>query len=202
MARTIAHDHGEKRAHILRVAAKTFAREGYDRASMARVAADAGISKANIYHYYDSKDDLLFALLDGYLLALRERFCGLKSSGDAAADLRAALTELLLAYQGADDEHRVQAGALTYLPEEQQKILRAYQRGMVDHMAGLLRAAAPDVFAEAPEKLRPATMAVFGMLNWFYMWNAGAGEVERRDYAALVCDLCLRGLPGLNDQPS
>ena len=55
MARPIAKDHSEKRAHILRIAARVFADGGIARASMAQVAEACGISKANIYHYYDSQ---------------------------------------------------------------------------------------------------------------------------------------------------
>jgi len=50
MARTQAKDHGAKREAILEAAARVFASEGFDRASMAALAQDAGISKANIYH--------------------------------------------------------------------------------------------------------------------------------------------------------
>ena len=73
MARTQAKDHGAKREAILEAAARVFASEGFDRASMAALAHDAGISKANIYHYYDSKDALLFDLLDSHLKELRDR---------------------------------------------------------------------------------------------------------------------------------
>ncbi|MEP1496455.1 helix-turn-helix domain-containing protein, partial [Pseudophaeobacter sp.] len=66
MARTIAKDHDEKRAQILKSAAKVFAEAGYDRASMTQLARQCGISKANIYHYYDSKEAVLFGLLDTY----------------------------------------------------------------------------------------------------------------------------------------
>ncbi|MEY8840231.1 TetR/AcrR family transcriptional regulator, partial [Cribrihabitans sp. XS_ASV171] len=47
MARTIAKDHDQKRAQILKSAARVFAREGFDRASMTQLARECGISKAN-----------------------------------------------------------------------------------------------------------------------------------------------------------
>ena len=67
MARTIAKDHDQKREQILKSAAKVFADQGFDRASMNLLAKECGISKANIYHYYDSKDALLFDLLDSLI---------------------------------------------------------------------------------------------------------------------------------------
>ncbi|WP_137702244.1 TetR/AcrR family transcriptional regulator [Marimonas lutisalis] len=198
MARTIAKDHGEKRAQILKSAAKVFADQGFDRASMAMLARECGISKANIYHYYDSKDALLYDLLDNYLSNLRDRICAITPDGKSPEDaLREIVLEVLLAYQGADDEHRVQSAGLAALPEEQQKVLKSYQRDMVGHMAAVLARIAPERFDGHPAKLRAATMSVFGMLNWFYMWNPGADEAARRDYARLVSDLTLGGLQTL-----
>ena len=198
MARTIAKDHDEKRAQILKSAAKVFAEAGYDRASMTQLARECGISKANIYHYYDSKDAVLFGLLDTYLCDLRDRVCGVDMAHLSPDDaLRQVVAEILLAYQGADFEHKVQSGAMGALPEEQQKLLRAYQREMVQFLSNTLQAVAPEVFNEDPAKLRAATMSVFGMLNWYYMWNAGAGPQAREDYAVLVANLTLNGVRGL-----
>lgn len=198
MARTIAKDHDEKRAQILKSAAKVFAEAGYDRASMTQLARECGISKANIYHYYDSKEAVLFGLLDTYLCDLRDRVCGVEIAGLSPDEaLRQVVAEVLLAYQGADYEHKVQSGSMGALPEEQQKLLRAYQREMVQFLSDTLRAVAPEVFAADPSKLRAATMSVFGMLNWYYMWNSGAGPQAREDYADLVADLTLNGVRGL-----
>ncbi|MCV6593067.1 MAG: TetR/AcrR family transcriptional regulator [Silicimonas sp.] len=197
MARPIAKDHDEKRALIRARAAALFAEAGFDRVSVAEVARAAGISKANVYHYYGAKDDILFDILDLHLRSLRDRICGFDAQGTPEARLRAALTEVLLAYQGADDAHRLQSGSIGHLSKDRRIVLVGYQRDLVTHMSGLLSDVAPGVFAEAPEKLRATTMSVFGMLNWFYMWNGGAGEPERRHYAGLVTDLCLKGLPGL-----
>ncbi len=198
MARTIAKDHDEKRTQILKSAAKVFAEAGYDRASMTQLARECGISKANIYHYYDSKDAVLFGLLDTYLCDLRDRVCGVQVADVSPDDaLRQVVAEILLAYQGADYEHKVQSGAMGALPEEQQKLLRAYQREMVQFLSDTLQAVAPKVFEADPTKLRAATMSVFGMLNWYYMWNSGAGPQAREDYADLVANLTLNGVRGL-----
>ncbi len=198
MARTIAKDHDQKRDQILKSAAKVFATQGFDRASMAMLARECGISKANIYHYYDSKDALLFDLLETYLRALRDRICHIDIKGLPPEDqLRAVVSEVLMAYQGADYEHQVQIGAMSALPEDQQQLLRGYQRDLVKFVEAIIRGAAPEVFDGQAEKLRAATMSVFGMLNWYYMWNTGAGSAAREAYAKMVADLTLGGLRAL-----
>ncbi|WP_071674120.1 TetR/AcrR family transcriptional regulator [Nioella nitratireducens] len=198
MARTIAKDHDQKREQILKSAAKIFATEGFDRASMAQLAKECGISKANIYHYYDSKDAILYDILDSYLSELRDVVLSSDVAGLAPEDrLRRAIRNILRAYQGADHEHQVQLNALSALPEDQQDQMRAYQRDMVRFLSDCLRGAAPEVFGDDRAKLRAVTMSIFGMLNWYYMWNAGAGAEARETYADVVTDLTLKGLPGI-----
>jgi AcrR family transcriptional regulator len=198
MARTIAKDHDEKRHQILKTAAKVFAVDGVDRASMSQVANACGISKANIYHYYDSKNALLFDILDTYLKDLRDRVCRAEHA-DLSPEMqfRRTVCEILLAYEGADDEHRVQASGIGSLPPEQQAVLRDYQRDLVSYMGDRLCALAPGRFSADRAQLRSVTMSVFGMLNWYYMWNSRAGSQERRRYADLVADMVLKGISGI-----
>ena len=40
---------------ILEAAERLFAQQGYDGVSMRTIAREAGVSKANIYHHFDSK---------------------------------------------------------------------------------------------------------------------------------------------------
>ncbi len=198
MARSIARDHDEKRAAILKSAARVFANEGYDRASMTRLAAECGISKANIYHYYTSKDAILFDVLDRYLSDLTDRVTGLDLATVTPHDsLRQVVVEIMLAYEGSDDEHRVQVNGVELLPPDEQKVLKGYQRKIVEYVSEIIANAAPAAFAGDPAKLRQATMALFGMLNWYYMWNPGAGRQARIDYAGLVAEMTLGGIVSL-----
>jgi hypothetical protein len=68
---------------------------------------------------------------------------------------------------------------------------------MVNRLSDILKALAPEKFDDDKAKLRAATMSVFGMLNWYYMWNSGAGTKAREDYADMVSNLTLSGLNGL-----
>jgi len=198
VARPIAKDHGAKRDNILKTAARVFAETGFARASMAQVARDCGVSKANIYHYYDSKDALLFDILDTYLRALRDRLHVLPLEGLPPQDqLRMVVGETLHAYNGMDDEHKIQTEGIPLLSPDQQEVLKGFQRDMVGQMSGIISAIAPEVFEGDRRKLRSTVMSVFGMLNWFYMWNSGADEKARREYADLVTRLTLNGVQGL-----
>jgi AcrR family transcriptional regulator len=198
LARPIAKDHNEKRGNILKNAARVFADTGFARASMSQLAKECGISKANIYHYYESKDALLFDILDTYLRALRDRVLLLPFEGLGPDEqLKKIVIETLHAYEGMDEEHKIQTEGISLLNEDQQKILKGYQRDMVNQMSGIVLSIAPEVFGDDRRKLRSTVMSVFGMLNWFYMWNGGADEKARTEYGDLVTRLTLSGVNGL-----
>ena len=152
MARTIAKDHDQKRLSILTLAAEVFANEGIARASMNQVAKSCGISKATIYHYYDSKDALVFDILNTYLSALSERVLKVSSEGKNPEEhLRQLLREYLLAYDGMDNEHKIQTEGLPLLPEELQRTLKDYQKAMVLQMSEILDAVSAQQLGQDPK---------------------------------------------------
>ena len=197
MVRTIAKDHDAKREKILTAAANVFANYGVTSASMAEVAKACGISKGNIYHYYDSKLAILFELLNNYLSRLRDRVIAIELDiSDVQGSLEALCAEILNAYEGMDDEHKIQTEGIPLLPEDQQTILKGYQRDMVHHLEAFLSAASEDLKSH-PQALRAATMSVFGMLNWFYMWNTRNDADGRAIYAKTVAAMTMGGVPRL-----
>jgi AcrR family transcriptional regulator len=63
----------ERRALLLERATQLFGEHGYDALSMARIAREARISKALLYHYFPSKRSLFEAALTAGARQLRER---------------------------------------------------------------------------------------------------------------------------------
>lgn len=189
MPRGIARDHDEKRNALRKGAAAYFARHGYDRASMTGAARECGVSKALIYHYYDSKEALLFDILDTHLadlVAVVE-----EATGDGLPGL---IRAVLAAYEDADAEHKLQLDALGTLPPDLQAPLIAHQRRLVAIMSDAVAADRPGL---DPDRLRAVTMTIFGILNWFYMWHRPGRGLSRAEYAALAADFVGAGLKGV-----
>ncbi len=186
MPRGIAHDHDAKRAALRKGAAAYFAAHGYDRASMTGAARECGVSKALIYHYHDSKQALLFDILNAHL-------SDLASVVDAACPggVGALIRAILAAYEDADAEHKLQLDALTALPPEMQAPLIALQRRIVSAMSGAVARERPDLDRD---RLRAVTMTIFGILNWFYMWHRPGKGLSRAQYADLATDFIQGGI--------
>ena len=62
-----------KSNHIIRAAAQAFAQRGYAGASVAEIAIQAGIGKGTVYEYFQSKDDLFFAVFEWYVYKTSKR---------------------------------------------------------------------------------------------------------------------------------
>ena len=79
----------EKRVQILTGAATVFAADGYEGASMARIAAVAGVSKGTLYNHFDSKAALFTAYVgEKCQQTLARVFDGANHDGDPADVLR------------------------------------------------------------------------------------------------------------------
>jgi AcrR family transcriptional regulator len=197
LPRSLARDHEEKKARMARRAARVFARTGFDKAAMDEVAASCGVAKGALYHYFGGKEELLHFILARHLGAIRDRLAAIDPVGDPPARIARLILEILLAYRGGDDEHRLQMNALGRLPAGRRESLKVIQREIVRLMERAVVAAGPPTLGRDKRQLRAATMSLFGMLNWFYLWNRESGIKAREDYARLVARLFLDGVKAI-----
>lgn len=195
MARTRAKDFEEKQHQLLLIAAHVFATQGMEKASMAGIASLAGVSKSLLYHYYPSKNELIFSIIYAHLTNLEAE---LAEADDASLPPRERLekmvTAVLLAYEGADDQHKVQLNAGEALSDEQRALITGLERQIVKHFSVVLNEIHPQLDKPDRPLLMPVTMSLFGMMNWVYMWFRDGGKISRRDYARMATTLILEGV--------
>jgi AcrR family transcriptional regulator len=193
MARTRANDYDRKRQGILSRSAALFAEHGYTGTSITMIAEACGVSKALMYHYYSSKDAVLFDLLEDHLQNLVTVVeAAARSAGNPEEKLFAISAALLEAYRGADAEHQVQISSLKLLPPAQQESLKEMERRLVVIVSDAIADAIPHV-AKKRHLLKPLTMSLFGMLNWHYLWFRDGKGITREKYARMVTSLILSG---------
>lgn len=197
MARTRATDYDHKRRAILNKAAELFAEEGFDRTSISQISAACGVSKALVYHYYNSKDDLLFDVIGLHLKDLVSVVQAADDPSLAPEDrILGLVTAILEAYRGANAEHKVQINALSQLPEDRSDELKNMERQLVSIFAKAIASIDPRL-GQSKGLLMPVTMSLFGMLNWHYMWYRPEGPMSRQEYAEMVTKLIVTGARAL-----
>lgn len=197
MARPQAADYAEKRAAITAAAARLFARHGYTGAPIAELAAACGLSKSLLYHYYGSKDAILFAVMDGHMAELLEVVDTPPAADLAPVDAWRAFAEALLTrYAGAADSQKVLLYDLDHLAADRRAEIVARQRRLIAAAEAKLAAAAADTASPAPTraKLRAQVMLFFGMINWSHTWFDPAHGLSRAELARQAADTALKGL--------
>ena len=201
MARPRAADYDAQRERILARAVEAFARTGYAAASMSMLATACQVSKATLYHYYPSKQALLFEALDRYTRRLAAIAAQESSrSADRPRDvLRATLRALMAEYRHSHAYHAALLHDLRFLSPDQAEQVRAQQRAMVAALGALIERAAPGSTVSAERSV--ITMALLGMINFTFAWLKPDGPVSHERFADLAASLWLDGLDGLADHP-
>lgn len=197
MARPISASHHLRRDEILNVAAACFARQSYPATSMNDIATACGTSKARLYHYYESKEALLFDLLDGYTQKLLVIISQVQATAQRRAlDERATLHELIRAflreYETSATRHAALLGSTQFLREEQREIILDRERDVVSAVTRFLRRAYPDRLDQRNQTA--LAMTLFGMINWTFTWLRPDGPLSYADFAEEVIALLERGL--------
>ena len=195
MARTRAADFEEKQRGILDKAAQVFAEQGMEKASMSQIATVAQVSKALLYHYYPSKDALIFAIIITHLEGLDAAIEAADNPALAPEPrLRKLVGTVLENYRGADNQHKVQLNATAALSDEQKAEIMALERSIVRRFSTVLDQVNPGLNTKERPLLMPVTMSLFGMMNWVYMWFKDGGRISREDYADVATTLILEGI--------
>jgi AcrR family transcriptional regulator len=197
MARPKSSQHELKRDEILDIAAQCFADKSYPAASMNDIAAAGGTSKARLYHYYESKEAILFDLLDRYT----QRLLGVIGHAEATVqrrnlDDRAALHELVRSfleeYENSATRHVALLHDTKFLGEVQRDLIVNRQRDVVSAVTRFLRRAYPARVSAANQT--PVAMMLFGMINWTFTWLRPGGSLSYAGFAEEVIAMLEHGL--------
>ena len=201
MARTKAPDFEAQREQILDLAAAAFAATSYPSTSMADLASACGTSKARLYHYYESKEAILFDLLDRYTRQLMRIIAQVEVEGErqarSARDTFGHLLRAFLAeYETSQTRHIALINDVKFLAEEQRDEILKREREVVAAFSRLLRLAYPD--RVTGDNQTALTMTVFGMINWTFTWLKPGGKLSYAEFAEMVVSLLENGLaPGM-----
>jgi len=194
MARKQAADFEQRRDAILEQAARLYAAHGFLGASIADLARACKTSKSLIYHYYPSKEDILFDVMHSHVRALldaAERVTAEPLAPDAK--LHALTQEFMRLYVGAAARHKVLLNELARLPPKRREAVVRIQRRLIEIVEEVLVAIRPSLPKRA---IRPAAMLYFGMINWTHTWLDPHGPVEPERIATLAAGIFLDGIAG------
>jgi AcrR family transcriptional regulator len=193
MTRVRAEDYEDKKGLILRKAAALIARKGFDVATMMDVAKACGASKSHVYHYFPSKEDLLYAIVQAHIAeqaADLQRIVEL----DLPAEERFALfvDSFVQGAARSRDEHVILMNDLKFLPKAQRDQIRKMEVELTELMEGILKEMNPELMASERVQ-KPYALLLYGMMIWTFSWYRRSGEIAPGELARRISHLFVNG---------
>ena len=184
-----------QRERIMHEASILFARSGYDASSLNDLAEEAGISKAGIYHYFKSKQDVYDAII---IKTLEGLFDHVSAAVESAAEPREKLRAFMMAH-ATFFEHNYWAFCcmLVTFGGMSESVSRHEAAALRERYEHLLRGLiAEGVKLGQFRQVDPADTgrAVLSMLNWMARWFHLGGAKTAVQIVEGYADLILGGL--------
>lgn len=194
---------GDKRHALLNEAARLYAKHGTAAFSLDRLSVQLG--HAHNYHtrYFQTKEQLVYALLNEHIDGLLKAMDPADEAPDARGRLH-ALAALYLGYalgEGADAQ-RAFRQVLPWLAAERRPAIDTKQRWLLALFEDAVATAMPEL-AAAPHLVAPLALSLFALLNGAVDWldprpKRGPDDQPLRrlsvaEYAALAVDCVLAG---------
>jgi AcrR family transcriptional regulator len=193
MARTRSENYDEIQQGILFAACEVFAEQGYMRASIADLAQACRLSRGALYHYFQSKEAILFAILDAHV---RRMIADVETAiADNIATLdqfRGVIRAIVELNARSSNEQRLILNDLSFLSESEQTMIKSLERHIVDIVSDLLiRLDREGKIIKRTKKIY--AMMLFGILNFSHTWFDPKGGISPTEFADMVVSLFLNG---------
>ena len=203
MARTRSENYDGIHLGILTNAARLFSAQGYMRASIADLADACKLSRGALYHYFDSKEAILFAILDAHIREMIQHVeTAVAGGGPTLTQFQNVIRAIVEVNAKSPHEQRVLIHDLSFLNEDEQRAIKDLERQLVDIVTDLLvRLDAEGRIVRRTKKIY--TMILFGIINYTYTWYDPKGGIGPQEFADMAVELFLHGfMPGAATNPA
>jgi AcrR family transcriptional regulator len=184
----------QKRKKICDIAAKLFAERGFESTTTRDISKAAGMSDAGVYYYFDSKELLLYQILDETLSMGLDLIKKIDQSDKTPGEKLGEITRLYTQYY-AFDINRVKL-----LVEEQKSLSSAHRHELDEKQREYL-----DILVKVLEALKDqgemvsldtsvCAFAFFGMVHWVYRWFKPNGRIRKDQLAEIFNQIFIKGI--------
>jgi AcrR family transcriptional regulator len=183
------------RNRLLDAAVDLFAAKGFDGTSVQEIVERAAVTKGAMYHYFKSKDDLLYAIYHGLISQQLADLDRILAAGPAPADaVRAIIVDLVETTTARLAEASVFSREMHKLAAEPMAALRAQRRRYHETMRDLIARGQKDGSFAPVASADTVTLIVFGIVNQLPQWYQPDGPTSPRQLADEMADFVLAAL--------
>ncbi len=190
----------DSRQEILRTAARLFQQRGYDATSMNDVAAALKLSKGGLYHHFQSKDEILFEIMNHAMEITQELVIEpVRRIAGPEERLRALIRlHIEVVLSPRDREITVMLHENHPLPPALRKRINTRKKEYIHFVESLITDvqlnAQRSRHAKCAVSPRAAAFALLGMINWIYQWYKPEGDLQANNLVPQFTDLVFGGI--------
>lgn len=187
---------------LLSEATRLFAEKGFDGTSVQEVVESAGVTKGAMYHYFSSKDDLLYEIYHR-LLGMQMSRLELFADGEGSAEerLHGAAVDVLETSFRYLDELTVFFRSLHLLPSEKRKMIRAERRRYHERFRSLIEEGQREGAFRADIPADIVVQYFFGSVHQVSTWYHPDGPMSAEMVSEYYVSLLLDGLRSTSTSP-
>ena len=186
----------DSRQEILRTAARLFQQRGYDATSMNDVAAALKLSKGGLYHHFQSKDEILFEIMNHAMEITQDRVLtpvrGIADPEERLRELIRLHIEVVLSPR--DREITVMLHENHPLQPTLRKRINTRKKDYVHFVESLIAEVQRARHAKGSVSPRAAAFALLGMINWIYQWYKPEGDLQTHNLIPQFTSLVFAGI--------
>jgi AcrR family transcriptional regulator len=188
-----------RRAEIVAAAARVFAAKGFHAATMQEVTVASGVGPGGIYHYIESKDELLVRICDDLMEPLLEQAHQIADSDDPADRKLRDIVRVWVAHVERNRDHMLvfQQERHVLATGPQWRRVRRQRKEFEQLLAGVLADGDADGSFHFPDR-DLALRALLGMVNHTAQWFRPRGRLSAEQIADGYVDLLLGPSRGLD----
>ena len=173
----------QRRADIMRAAARLFDEVGYHGVNMETIAEAAGLKKPTLYHYVRSKDEILFQIHEAMIEALRSKTTERRAAGlGHEAVLAGVFTDI---FEQMHDFPGYVRAFFEHMRELDGPRRAKIRKERNDYLAEVIEVIADGmkagVFAKSEPRL--TAIALLSICNWGYQWYRPKHDGPPQDIA-------------------
>jgi len=186
---------------VLRIgsaAARLFNTKGYLQTTMNDITTAARFSKGGIYHYFASKDEILFFVLDRYLnLVLQDLEQNLAEIETAREKIQYIISRHIRLYTQNPAEAKTLLNEKYCLPPKYRRQIDRKERDYFQIVRKVLAGYFADRQNLPFSKITVITFLLFGICNWIFSWYNPRGAVSAAALSEIIWKIFLNGVDGL-----
>lgn len=188
-------DKNKRKSNIAKMGAKLFSKKGFAETSMDDIATASKLSKGGIYHYFSSKTDVLYFILDNFMdVVLKELREALNKKDSALEMVRGLIFCHINHYPKYLDEAKTLFHEVQNLPPKYYKKIIAKEREY-NHITHKVLS---EYFGPSMKKnqVTAVTFILLGMCNSIYAYNP-ENPVSPKQMSQMIYDILVDGVYGI-----